>query len=89
MAKLLGAILLVSLVGLFVGFSPALASSHPESSCPDGFSPHPAGHHSGQNHHGDHKHVGTDIDRNGDGWICAKHVGVEGSIHVHTDNNRP
>lgn len=40
-------------------------------------------------HEGPHQHVGNDRDQNGDGWICVKHVGVNGSIHVHTDNNIP
>jgi hypothetical protein len=33
--------------------------------------------------------VGNDTDRNGDGWICARHVTPNGSVHVHTDNNVP
>jgi hypothetical protein len=39
--------------------------------------------------HGAHKHVGSDKDHNGDGWLCAKHVGANGTIHVHIDNSIP
>ena len=30
-----------------------------------------------------------DADQNGDGFICGKHVGKDGKVHVHTDNNLP
>jgi hypothetical protein len=62
------------------------ASTHPIGDCPDQFALHPAPDH--DDHHG-HQHVGTATDRNGDGWICAKHISADGHIHVHTDNNRP
>ena len=42
--------------------------------------------HSGQ---GGHHHVGNDRDLNGDDWICGKHAGLNGKVHVHTDNNIP
>lgn len=31
--------------------------------------------------------VGVDDDRNEDGTICGFHVGRNGNVHVHTDNN--
>jgi hypothetical protein len=31
--------------------------------------------------------VGTGADQNDDGWICARHVSVDDSVHVHIDNN--
>lgn len=60
------------------------ASGDPVGSCPNSFQPHPVVNH--DDHHG-HQHVGSDTDRNGDGWICVKHVSVDGDIHVHIDNN--
>jgi len=63
--------------------TPALAQSEPVAGCPDGFHLHLIGeHHDGEGHF----HVGTADDQNGDGWICAKHVSADGSIHVHIDN---
>ncbi|RIK33698.1 MAG: hypothetical protein DCC57_24875 [Chloroflexi bacterium] len=54
--------------------------------CPAGFD---HWHRVGEAMDGDHKHVGSDLDLNGDGWLCGKHVGPNGSIHVHVDNNVP
>ena len=84
--------LLISLLVLLLAFmqvSSAFASpGQAEIVCPDSFSPHPAMDHDG--HDGEeHVHAGTDVDRNGDGLICFKHVGVNESIHVHIDNIRP
>ena len=67
----------------------AAEPSQPQGDCPPGeWHLHMV---SGHNHtsHGDHHHVGNDRDRNGDGWICGKHVGLNGKVHVHTDNNIP
>ena len=64
----------------------ASAGADPAGGCPDNFGLHPAMPH--DDHHG-HLHAGSDADRNGDGWICIKHVSVDGSIHVHIDNNTP
>ena len=36
-----------------------------------------------------HQHVGTDADKNGDGYICMKPVTPSGKVHVHADNNLP
>lgn len=83
MTTTLRILLAVPLVGLAI----ALAQPEPpERACPDAFHLHEAAGHHG---HGDHPHhhVGTDIDRNGDGWICVKHVSRDGSVHVHIDNN--
>lgn len=60
------------------------ASEDPVGRCPGNFELHPAMQHDDE--HG-HQHVGTHEDRNGDGWICVKHVGPDDNIHVHTDNN--
>ena len=62
---------------------PAFAQSDSIAGCPNGFHLHETGHpHDGEAHF----HVGTAADQNGDGWVCAKHVSVDGSIHVHIDN---
>jgi hypothetical protein len=89
MVKTIRAVLLAFIIAIFIAYSPALASSDPVGSCPDGFTLHTVTHHGGNNHHSDHRHVGIDTDRNEDGWICGKHVGALGSVHVHIDNNRP
>jgi hypothetical protein len=62
------------------------AADEPVGGCLDGFQLHPAMQH--DEDHG-HLHVGTDTDINGDGFVCAKHVSVDGNIHVHIDNNTP
>ena len=79
---LIVAMLMVSVVS-FVN-----ASEDPVGSCPDSFQLHEAMAHN-PDHGGQHKHVGNDRDQNGDGWICGKHVGKNGSVHVHIDNNVP
>lgn len=61
------------------------AAGEPAGSCPPGFALEMAMDH--DNHH--HKHVGTDADWNGDGYICMKPVTPAGEIHVHIDNNLP
>lgn len=84
-----GLIVLVLALVLVMAFSALpVGASGEQGSCPTGWHEHPVGHHddSGE-HHGEHRHVGTDADQNGDGLICVKHVGPNGSIHVHTDNN--
>jgi hypothetical protein len=74
-------VLAAMLLALFA--VPALAQSEPIAGCPDGFHLHETGeHHDGEGHF----HVGTAADQNGDGWICALHVSVDGSIHLHIDN---
>ena len=86
MKKLFSSLLLVVL--LLQVFSAAVYAepSAPIGSCPKSFELHMA-----MNHDGDHmhKHVGTDTDHNGDGWICVKFVSVDSNIHVHIDNNLP
>ncbi len=89
MKKTLIVMVIVLLLTVSIISFAAADPGQPQGSCPPGdwqlhmMSDHD---HSGQ---GDHHHVGNDRDRNGDGWICGKHVGRNGSIHVHTDNNIP
>lgn len=82
MKKLMFALLLVILISQFA-VPVALAANEPAGGCPSGFERTMAMDH--DEHH--HQHVGTDADRNGDGWICMKHVRPE--IHLHRDNNLP
>lgn len=81
-------VLLVMFVLMFSIVSLVTANGDPVGGCPDDFHLHMAMDHD-HNHTGQHQHVGNDSDMNGDGWICGKHVGQDGSIHVHTDNNVP
>jgi hypothetical protein len=67
-----------------VGTQAAFAQS--QSNCPPGFMLHSV---SDMDHMMDgHMMVGV-YDLNGDGYICARHVATDESIHVHTDNNFP
>lgn len=85
---------MVLTLALFAGGATVLAHSggtppgEAQGGCPVPFHLHEANHH---NHEGDHPHhhVGTDTDKNGDGWICVQHVGAGGKVHVHIDNNLP
>ncbi len=71
---------------LVVGFaSSTLGQSEPAAStCPVGFHLHSVEVHDHEAQA--HRHVGTSADQNDDGWICVKHVGRGGSVHVHIDN---
>jgi hypothetical protein len=82
--KLVFAFLLAVLLSQFT-IPAALAAGEPVGSCPPGFTLELAMDHDA--HH--HMHVGTDTDRNGDGYICMMHVTPTDKIHVHTDNNLP
>jgi hypothetical protein len=58
--------------------------------CPNGFHPHAII--DGEHEHGHHQHVGRSmdaVDRNGNGWICVRHVTPAGDIHVHIDDIAP
>jgi hypothetical protein len=80
--------LFISIVGLLLIFSfvsTAFATGNPVGGCPDAFELHMVMPHE---EHG-HRHVGTETDLNGDGWICAKVVDVNDNNHVHIDNNVP
>ena len=82
--KIIFALLLVIVLTQFA--TPAVyAMGKPSGSCAPGFTLEMAMVH--DNHH--HKHVGTDADLNGDGYICVKPVTPSGNIHVHIDNYLP
>jgi hypothetical protein len=72
---------------LLTGMAFATHKGEPVGGCPDGFELHHIGDHDHDEH--PHRHVGIDTDKNGDGYICVKHAGGDGSIHIHTDNNEP
>ena len=80
--KLIFALLLVVLLSQFA-VPVAFAAGEPSGSCAPGFTLMMAMEH--DEHH--HQHVGTDIDLNGDGFICMKHVTE--TIHLHVDNHLP
>ncbi len=80
--------LLVVIVLTLATVSLVAANGDLVGGCPDDFHLHMVIDHD-HDHVGPHKHVGNDQDLNGDGWICGKHVGADGSVHVHIDNNVP
>lgn len=82
--KLVLVLMLVMLISLFP-VPAALATGEPTGSCPPGFTLEEVMPHE----HHPHQHVGTSTDKNGDGFICMKHVTPDESIHVHMDNNLP
>lgn len=94
MKRLLGIGVLMLVVALMVSV-PVFASGHggadaPNETCSPGFDhAHQVGADGTHDDsgHGDHKHVGNDKDQNGDGWVCVKHAGKDGKVHVHADNN--
>lgn len=81
--KLIFALLLAVLVAQFS--IPTVLADGPTGSCPPRFMLEEAMPH--DEHH--HQHVGTSADKNGDGFICMKHVTPVERIHVHVDNNLP
>jgi hypothetical protein len=78
------AFLLAMFLSQFV-ISTAFAADEPAGGCAPGFTLEMAMDH--DDHH--HRHVGTDSDKNGDGYICMKPATPSGKIHVHVDNNVP
>jgi hypothetical protein len=82
--RILFSIALLVAVLSSLGIQPVLAQS--QSSCPPNFMLHSV---SEMDHMMDgHMMVGV-FDLNGDGYICARHVSADGSIHVHVDNYFP
>lgn len=84
--KLVLTLMLVMLISQFVVTS-AVAADGPVGSCSPAFTLEEAVPH--DHHHHPHQHVGTSTDKNGDGFICIKHVTSEEKIHVHVDNDLP
>lgn len=82
--KILFAFLLVVLLSQFA-VPTVFAAGESSDRCAPGFTLEIAIVHN--NHH--HRHVGTDADKNGDGYICMEPVTPSEKIHVHVDNNLP
>ncbi len=82
--KLVFALVLVVLLSQFA-VSSVSAAEEPSGVCAPGFTLEMAMEH--DIHH--HRHVGTNADQNGDGYVCMKHVTPTGKIHVHVDNSLP
>jgi hypothetical protein len=82
--KLIFTLLLVMFLSQFA-VPTVFAASEPIGSCAPGFTLEMVMEHNDHLH----QHVGTDTDKNGDGYICMKPVTPSGKIHVHVDNNLP
>ena len=82
--KIMFTLLLAVLLSQFT-VSTVFAAGEPTGSCAPNFTLVMAMDH--DDHH--HKHVGTDADLNGDGYICMQPVTPDGKIHIHVDNNLP
>lgn len=84
--------MLALLIAMLLVFSMAVTAfaehGAPAGGCPEKYHLHHLMHH---DHEGDHmhRHIGSDIDMNGDGYLCVKHVSSDGSLHVHIDNYLP
>ena len=77
-------VLAIVAVLILASVSVALADTGvPVGGCPDLFELHQMHMDEGD---GMHHHIGDDADQNGDGFLCMKHVGVDGHNHVHVDN---
>ncbi len=88
MNKILLAVMIVVLLLPFTAASVFAHEGEPLGGCPDVFELHH------MMDHGDptdpmHNHIGSDADLNDDGYLCMKHVGLNGSNHLHVDNNLP
>ena len=87
------ALVVVALIALATARLAQAHDGEPMYGCPDNFELHMAHMDPMSSMHDmDHHHVGLDMevaDKNGDGWICMKHVGDDGYNHVHIDNNFP
>lgn len=72
---------------LTLAFGGIVLADHgaPVGGCPDGSELH----HMMENQEHMHNHIGSDVDRNDDGFLCVKHVGKDDSYHVHIDNYVP
>ena len=88
MKKVLLMLIIVLLLSVSIVAIAAADDGQAHGDCPsEKWTPHKWVNHDQHTHDGNHKHVGNDKDLNGDGWICGKHVGKNGDVHVHIDNN--
>jgi len=80
------AVTLLIAIALLLVIAPAAFAQpqqEPVGSCPPVFELHEVGEHTD---HEDH-HIGTHQDKNGDGFLCVKHL--DNGLHVHVDNRIP
>lgn len=81
-------LLLVALFSLAMATTAFAGGNEPVGDCPNGFNLHMPMDHVNHSDHM-HQHVGNDSDQCGDGYVCGKHVVLDGKIRVHTDNTLP
>jgi hypothetical protein len=80
-------VLLIAILLVFSISIPAFAEeSTPAGGCPASFELHQMMDHDHEGEHM-HHHIGNDMDQNGDGYLCMKHVGKDGNNHIHIDND--
>jgi len=79
------AFILITLLALALVGTASAEHGLPIAGCPDNYELHHAMDHD-DHHEGEHLHVGSDTDLNGDGWLCVKHFSASGGVHVHMDN---
>lgn len=84
MKKLMISLIFVILLSLSIASAVLADHGDPIAGCPPPFELHHVHDHDGE-HEGDHRHIGSNKDRNGDGYICVKHISDE--KHLHIDNN--
>ena len=84
MKRLIAGLILMSM--LWVGGAQAVLAEHgePVAGCAPPFELHHVMNHD-DHHMGQHRHIGSDTDRNGDGYLCVKHISAD--KHLHIDNN--
>lgn len=80
MKKLMAGLMLVSLLWLGGGQAVLAENGEPVGGCPPSFKLHHV--HGGEHWH---DHIGSDYDKNGDGYLCVKHPADK--HHLHVDNN--
>ena len=80
MRKFATVLLLVTLLMLVVSSTVLAAQGTPGDRCPDNFHLHDV-----HEMMDGHTHIGTSTDRNGNGFICAKHITE--TLHLHIDDN--
>lgn len=87
MKKLFSVLAFVMLLSLGLPMMASAEHGQPIKGCPNGgFHLHHAMNHD-QDHEHPHRHIGSDTDRNGDGYICVKPLSE--TTHLHIDNNVP
>ena len=84
MKKLYLLLLVTLLVSLFLATTAFASQGDPLGSCPTSFELHNIMDHTGDPMH---THIGSDMDLNGDGYICMKML--PNDLHLHVDDSLP